>query len=289
MRTLLSIAAILAAMPAANAQLGTVTGTVQDTTRLETEALDLDATGRLGSRLQTGVATSRIEQMRQRRALREARRAAVEARDAPAVSAGSQAALQTGVRETASAPVSNATNASATARRVTAATDSSAQTDTDGQAVAVGQTAAIAADRPVVRPAAQVSRTVAMADNAAASVEVEVPTAAVSVPAPAVTVAAPSAVIATPAPRPVYAGSGGSTVIVRDRIRRVSSEPAVTAPPADAAALPARAATHPVPARAANRWIDPHSVSENAFFICCALLLILALLMSAHMLTRRRA
>ncbi|WP_420434893.1 hypothetical protein [Hyphobacterium sp.] len=284
MRTLLTIATILAAIPAAHAQLGTVTGTVQDTTQLETDALDLDATSRIGSRLQTDVPTSRIEQMRQRRALREARSAAVEAREAPIMNTGSQSAVQTGVADTASAAVSNTAAASATPRQSTASAVTTSSADIAGQTAVAGQSTIVTVDPPAPRPVARVQSAAETVDDAAASIAVEVPSSSVSVPA--VSASAPAVAVTSPAPRPAYVGSGGSTVIIRDRSQPAQAEPVAATPPALQPA--SRVTPQPVPARAANRWIDPQSISENAFSICCALLLVLTLLMAAHMLTRRR-
>lgn len=317
MRTLLSIVTILATASVANAQLGGVTGTVQDTTRVQSEELGLESASRVDSRLQATAPTSRIEQMRQQRVLREARRAAREARDAAerenatpqlANDVQSRTDFTAQLEDAASAATTSESFVSANAERIGAETqtqvataaadrvDAAAQTETrifsEPQAPDAG-TAVSHIMSDTERDAIE-TRAEAGQDIVRAAVEARVPLAEIEVGAlqAGVTVDTPQSVTVGSGTRTVYtqpAYSNTRTVIVRDRGTNTAMVPATrtsqVAPRNAPASTPDRAA-RPVAAQAG--LIEMNRVSHNAFPISCALLLIAALLMAARLFTRRR-
>ncbi|WP_421789758.1 hypothetical protein [Hyphobacterium sp.] len=301
MRMLFSSAAF-ALMVAANtsAQVGSVTGTVDDTTRIQSERLDLNSTTQIGSTLRPGAPVSRIDQMRERRALREARRTAADAREIespglPPIEA--QGAAEAASEATVQAErIGEARSVSQTAARVSESRVSEGRISGQGSAEASAAAAnriernASADISATAEPAGAVSRILTRAETTTARIDAAVETPAavdVSVPAPSATVVAPSSTVVTGgSSRTVYTGPR-ETVIVRDRTTRY--EPSALTPAADQP-MASTSRAQPAPNIAPSRitWIDRDQVVENAFPLSCALLLILALLMAAWALQSRR-
>lgn len=291
MRKLLSIVTILASASVAEAQIGQVTGTVQDTTRVQTEELELDSASHIGSRLQTDVPTSRIEQMRQRRALREARRARNTVREdvVPETSAvaDSQAELTARAADQAEAVISNDNAVSASADRVAATSNSQAGADIADRAnAAVSQNVEIAAEpepvpiRPVVREIR--AETEAAIETVQTNVRADLPRADVTVQTPQTVVSTGGS--RTIVQRPAYRTE---TIVVRDR-QRVAENTAAPQTAEQTRPAPMAAAMTSASRNSGNGFISMDSVTENAFSLCCALLLILSLVLGARLLTRPR-
>ncbi|GJL96213.1 MAG: hypothetical protein DHS20C06_00300 [Hyphobacterium sp.] len=299
MRILLSICTVLASASLAEAQLGSVTGTVQQTTDLEREELQLESTSRLGSRLQTGRPTSRLELMRQQRAVRDARRAAVAARettanDAAAPQAQTSAVTQTtlDVEDTAHAAAQTQSGLSARRDRIGGAATANGDVVAGDfvDSTVSGQASAIVepSTSPIDPATSRVLTAAEIAARAApASVSAAVPET------PRVQVQTPGAVVVSQGPSRTYTGpvTRSDTVVIRDR-RIVEDRTATQAPAQSRSATPP-----PVANRAASRsndtmWISRYSIGEHAFPLGCALLLILSMLLALRLLAaprRRRA
>jgi hypothetical protein len=318
MRTLLSIVTVLVTASIAHAQLGGVAGTVQDTTRVQTEELELDSASRAGSRLQTTAPASRIDQMRQQRALREARRAAREARNAVerenatprlATETQSRSNVTTQVEDAASVAATNDGSASADAQRINTETQTQAAAEAVGHADAATRVETRVSAEPEAAGAGEaVSRIVSeterdaiaaraedsqdavraavQAETLQTGVEVETPQAGVTIDTPqAVTLGGGSRTVYT---QPVY---DNRTVVVRDRGTNTTTAPATRAPTSQETSRATTASGRDqaaLPVAARTGLIDMNSVSDNAFPISCAFLLIAALLMAVRLLTRRR-
>lgn len=299
MRIMLSICTVLASASLAEAQLGSVTGTVQQTTDLEREDLQLDSTSRIGSRLQTGQPTSRLELMRQQQAVRDARRAAVAARETrvtetAAPQANASAVTETAVQANDTARAAAQTQSNLVARPDRVAASAAANGDAGvGDAVngaVSGQASAIIEPSTVaIEPAT--SRVLTAAEISARTTPATVSTTLPQTPR--VQVQTPEAVIVSQGRSRTYTGpvTQSDTVIIRDR-RIVEDRTTIPAATQSRSATPAPVANRAAPRANDTMWISRDSVSEHAFPLACALLLILSMLLALRLFAsprRRRA
>lgn len=275
MRIMLSLCTILATTSMAEAQLGPVTGTVQQTTDLQRDELSLPADEGLRTNVRQG---SRLDQMRQQRALRDARRAARTAREATEQGntvprAGTDATGTAALEATDLAQAKAQTGSAATANPARAESSVSAAGQTQAARIAGAATtnqASLAAEAPAV-PAG----TGAVVHQAATETRLA---------APSIQVESPRAVVVSPAPHRVHSApaSRSETIIVHDHASAAASSQT-----RDAGISPAPRGLSPARPTAIN-WIDGPSMRRHAFPLGCALLLILSLLLASRLLTTSR-
>ncbi|WP_109261732.1 hypothetical protein [Hyphobacterium indicum] len=295
MRIMLSICTVLATASMAEAQLGSVTGTVQQTTDVENDELRLDQDSRLRSSLQSGQPASRLEMMRQQQAVREARRTAVAARESAGQDAASPQTNASVVTEVDAQADEAAQAAAQTQSAITAGPEGAGATNAaSGQADAAdagnGQLSSRSAASIEARAAptgTATSRVLTSAEIAANSARTEVTT---HVPPDVnVQVQTPEAVVVSQGRSQTYAGPvrHSDTVIIRDR--RVADDRG----PATAAAQPRpdtapQSATRPASRASDTMWVNRDSIREHAFPLSFALFLILSLLVAARLLAEPR-